>query len=205
MRNYYKLLNLLTSVSDCVAFEIETYENFYSKISEDEIIDLFNKYIKNNLPDLINEKKEYVKYKKRVIKNEQNIRKQIKMCLNSLVNVKGDIIFKYLSFEFGAKTYLQESRNLILGFKISDNVKRYLKSVNDVFEWQGKKLSNMTFFCKGKCIFQANSHEKIIYVSDRNLLEELQKQKYLCYYKTSENFKNIKYPYDINDNKEIVI
>lgn len=63
----------------------------------------------------------------------------------------------------------------------------------------------MTFFCKGKCIFQANSHEKIIYVSDRNLLEELQKQKYLCYYKTSENFKNIKYPYDINDNKEIVI
>lgn len=161
MRNYYKLLNLLTSVSDCVAFEIETYENFYSKISEDEIIDLFNKYIKNNLPDLINEKKEYVKYKKRVIKNEQNIRKQIKMCLNSLVNVKGDIIFKYLSFEFGAKTYLQESRNLILGFKISDNVKRYLKSVNDVFEWQGKKLSNMTFFVKVNVFFKRIHMKKL--------------------------------------------
>ena len=33
---------------------IETYENFYSKISEDEIIDLFNKHIKNNLPKVVN-------------------------------------------------------------------------------------------------------------------------------------------------------
>ena len=49
MKNYFKLLDLLFSVSDCVAFEVEAYENIYFKISEGEIINLFNKYIKNYL------------------------------------------------------------------------------------------------------------------------------------------------------------
>lgn len=38
MKNYFKLLDLLFSVSDCVAFEVEAYENIYFKISEGEII-----------------------------------------------------------------------------------------------------------------------------------------------------------------------
>ena len=31
MKNYFKLLDLLFSVSDCVAFEVEAYENIYFK------------------------------------------------------------------------------------------------------------------------------------------------------------------------------
>ena len=42
MKNYFKLLDLLFSVSDCVAFEVEAYENIYFKITEEEIINLFN-------------------------------------------------------------------------------------------------------------------------------------------------------------------
>lgn len=205
MKNYFKLLDLLFSVSDCVAFEVEAYENVYFKITEEEVINLFNKYIKNFLPNLKNEEKEYIKYKKRIIKNEENNKKQIIMCLNSFADIKNEIIFKYLSFEFGANMYSQESRNLILGFKISDNVKKYLHSVKDVFDWKGKKLSNITFFSKGKCIFQANSHDNIIFVSDEKVLQELQKLKYLCYYKSSNEFYNINYPYDINDDNKIII
>lgn len=205
MKNYYKLLNLLFSISDCVAFEVETYENLYYKISEEEIIELFNKYIKNSLPTFKNEKKEFTKYKKRIIKNEKNNKKQILMCLNSFNDIKNEILFKYLSFEFGANKYSQKSRNLVLGFKISNIVKNYLYSVNDVFEWKGKKPSNITFFSKGKCIFQANSHENIIFVSDKKVLQELQKLKYLCYYKTNDEFYNIEFPYDINDNNKIII
>lgn len=140
MKNYFKLLDLLFSVSDCVAFEVEAYENIYFKISEGEIINLFNKYIKNYLTNL---------------KNEENNKKQIISCLNSFANIKKDIIFKYLSFEFGANMYSQESRNLILGFNISANVKKYLYSAKDVFDWKGKRLSNITFFSKGRCVFQA--------------------------------------------------
>ena len=136
MKNYFKLLDLLFSVSDCVAFEVEAYENIYFKISEGEIINL-------------------IKYKKRIIKNEENNKKQIISCLNSFANIKKDIIFKYLSFEFGANMYSQESRNLILGFNISANVKKYLYSAKDVFDWKGKRLSNITFFSKGRCVFQA--------------------------------------------------
>ena len=32
MKNYFKLLDLLFSVSDCVAFEVEAYENIYFKV-----------------------------------------------------------------------------------------------------------------------------------------------------------------------------
>lgn len=205
MKKYFKLLNILINVSDCVAFEVETYENLNHKISEEEIIALFNKYIKNFLPNFKSEKKEYIKYKKRIIKNDEINKKQIILCLNSFADIKKEIIFKYLSFEFGAKTYSQKSKNLILGFKLSDNVKKYLHSVNDVFCWKGKKFSNITFFSKGKCIFQANSHDKIIFVSDKKVFQELQRLKYLCYYKTGENFKNINYPYCLNDDKKIII
>ena len=37
MKNYFKLLDLLFSVSDCVAFEVEAYENIYFKISEGDV------------------------------------------------------------------------------------------------------------------------------------------------------------------------
>lgn len=205
MKNYFKLLDLLFSVSDCVAFEVEAYENIYFKISEGEIINLFNKYIKNYLTNLKNEEKEFIKYKKRVIKNEENNKKQIISCLNSFANIKKDIIFKYLSFEFGANMYSQESKNLILGFNISDNVKKYLYSAKDVFDWKGKRLSNITFFSKGRCIFQAISQSNTIFVSDKKVLQELRKLKYPCYYKSSNEFYNINYPYEINDDNKILI
>ena len=187
MKNYFKLLDLLFSVSDCVAFEVEAYENIYFKISEGEIINLFNKYIKNYLTNLKNEEKEFIKYKKRIIKNEENNKKQIISCLNSFANIKKDIIFKYLSFEFGANMYSQESRNLILGFNISANVKKYLYSAKDVFDWKGKRQSNT------------------IFVSDKKVLQELRKLKYPCYYKSSNEFYNINYPYEINDDNKILI
>lgn len=205
MKKYFELLDLLINVSDCVAFEVEAYENLNFKITEEEIIDLFNKYVKNSSTNFKNEEKEYIKYKKRIMRNEENNKKQILMCLNSFSNIKKEVIFKYLSFEFGANMYSQESRNLILGFKISDNVKKYLHSVKDVFAWKDEKLSNITFFSKGKCIFQANSRDNIIFVSDKNILQELEKLNYLCYYKSSNEFYNISFPYDINDNKEIII
>ena len=205
MKKYFKLLDLLIDTSDCVAFEVEAYENLNFKITEEEIIDLFNKYIKNFSHNFKNEEKEYIKYKKRIMKNEENNKKQILMCLNSFSDIKNEVIFKYLSFKFGANMYSQESRNLILGFKISDIVKKYLHSVKNVFDWKGEKLSNITFFSKGKCLFQANSHDNIIFVSDKNILQELEKLNYLCYYKSSDEFYNISYPYDSNDNKKIII
>lgn len=205
MKKYFKLLDLLINVSDCVAFEVEAYENLNFKITEEEIISLFNKYVKNTSTNFQNEEKEYIKYKKRIMKNEENNKKQILTCLNSFSDIKNDVIFKYLSFEFGANMYPQESRNLIVGFKISDIVNKYLHSVKDVFDWKNEKLSNITFFSKGKCIFQANSHDNIIFISDKNILQELEKLNYLCYYKSSDEFYNISYPYDSNDNKKIII
>ena len=38
MKNYFKLLDLLFSVSDCVAFEVEAYENIYFKANSKETI-----------------------------------------------------------------------------------------------------------------------------------------------------------------------
>lgn len=205
MKNYFKLLDLLFSVSDCVAFEVEAYENIYIKISEGEIINLFNKYIKNFLTNLKNEEKEYNKYKKRIIKNEENNKKQIIRCLKSFAGIKNEIIFKYLSYEFGTNMYSQESKNLILGFNISDNVRKYLYTAKDVFDWKGEKLSNITFFSKGRCIFQAISQSNTIFVSDKKVLQELQRLKYLCYYKASNEFYNINYPYELNDDNTIII
>ena len=110
-----------------------------------------------------------------------------------------------MSFEFGANMYSQESKNLILGFNISDNVKKYLYSAKDVFDWKGKRLSNITFFSKGRCIFQAISQSNTIFVSDKKVLQELRKLKYPCYYKSSNEFYNINYPYEINDDNKILI
>lgn len=59
MKKYFKLLDLLIDTSDCVAFEVEAYENLNFKITEEEIIDLFNKYIKNFSHNFKNEAKEY--------------------------------------------------------------------------------------------------------------------------------------------------
>ncbi len=59
MKKYFKLLDLLIDTSDCVAFEVQAYENLNFKITEEEIIDLFNKYIKNFSHNFKNEAKEY--------------------------------------------------------------------------------------------------------------------------------------------------
>ena len=59
MKKYFKLLDLLINVSDCVAFEVEAYENLNFKITEEEIISLFNKYVKNTSTNFQNEEKEY--------------------------------------------------------------------------------------------------------------------------------------------------
>jgi hypothetical protein len=80
-----------------------------------------------------------------------------------------------------------------------------LFSVKEVFEWKGNKPSNVTFYKEGKCIFQAVSHDKIIYVSNKMILNELSNLNYIYYYEENEAFKNINYPYEGNNDKYIVI
>lgn len=205
MKKYHKLLDLLVSLSDCVAFEIETYENLYAQTSEEEIAELFHSYIKSNLQVTENESVEYIKFKRRIIENEKMNKEQMFKALHSFDEIKNDILYKYLSLEFGVIKYFQVSKNLVIGFKISDDVTKYLHSVKEVFDWEGIKPSNITFYNKGKCIFQAISHDRVIFISDKKILEEVVKLNYPCYYKDEKEFYHIKYPYEQNNDKYIII
>lgn len=67
------------------AFEVEAYENIYLKFLKEKLLIFLISIFKNYLTNLKNEEKEFIKYKKRIIKNEENNKKQIISCLNLLL------------------------------------------------------------------------------------------------------------------------
>jgi len=203
MKNKYKsLIYALILKSDCFTIQIESYKKT-NIIQDDQYRDIFDKYILPYLNEKTNIEKDFVNYKKRYLKNKTIVEKLEENIIKEIKKIKEAILFRLLTLEYGAAIYPQSSGNLVIGFKISANTLKYLFQVNDIFEWCRSYPSDLSFYHEGKCIFTTIAHERVMYTNDLELYKAFKSKYKEMEYRIDDIYKNINYPYSLNDDPNI--
>jgi hypothetical protein len=197
MEKYRKLISLLINYSDCVTFQIEAYEFIFTSITEDYAHNLFD--IVTNF-SIDKTQSAYISFKKRLIKNQKRTKTSIKNALKSLKTIEDELLFRILSKEYGVFNYNQDSRNLIIGYKLTERVHKYLNHVKGLDSWKNSKPSDISFYNMGKCIFQYSSSDKLIYISNKELFENIKALNFECELRIESDFHSFQYPYQLNVN-----
>ncbi len=208
-RKYRKLLNILYKYSDCFTFAIGGYpSNFNYKLVDEEIRKAFDTYMVSHLEANDDIEKEYIKYKKTVIKADKENKTLITKTINNLKQINEDLIFKqitwkYANIQYGYSPDEEGGKALVFGYNITEKTKKYLDKVTDIWKWKNKRPDNLVFYKEGKCIFISCVQEKIIYVTNEELYNEIKDLYPEVILTSNEEFHNLKYPYELNNQKDV--
>lgn len=192
IENYQDALDILSKRVDCVTFSMRvppldydiliTEEEYRQQCLEDNY-----QYSQEDLINIRNGQKEFVK----LIENDFKI----------LKDLKEDILFTQYSKNYGPIIYNEE--RLIIGFKFSNNMIKFLKTLPSFFSNQKYILDDLMFYEKGKLLLATYQKEKLLLLYDEFIYLSTEFNGY------QSKFINRKYmykfPYKLNNDGNVVL
>lgn len=192
IENYQDALDIFSKRVDCVTFSMRvppldydiliTEEEYRQQCLEDNY-----QYSQEDLINIRNGQKEFVK----LIENDFKI----------LKDLKEDILFTQYSKNYGPIIYNEE--RLIIGFKFSNNMIKFLKTLPSFFSNQKYILDDLMFYEKGKLLLATYQKERLLLLYDEFIHLSTEFNGYQSKFINRKHM--YKFPYKLNNDGNVVL